>query len=102
MVGPPGSVPICSLPWHRRPSCWSRPSLCKLRFNLKPGQYSRLAPGRVIRPGIVRCSTRHAEGGEPMAEFDTVIGNAVVATAADVFSSDIGIAGGVITALGRN
>ena len=37
-----------------------------------------------------------------MAEFDTVIRNAVVATAADVFRSDIGIAGGVITALGRD
>ena len=37
-----------------------------------------------------------------MADFDTVIRNAVVATAADVFRSDIGIAGGVITALGRN
>ena len=37
-----------------------------------------------------------------MAEFDTVIRNAVVVTAADVFPSDIGIAGGVITALGRN
>ena len=37
-----------------------------------------------------------------MADFDTVIRNAVVATAADVFRSDIGIAGGVITALGRD
>jgi dihydropyrimidinase len=37
-----------------------------------------------------------------MADFDTVIRNAVVATAADVFRSDIGIAGGVITALGRS
>ena len=37
-----------------------------------------------------------------MAELDTVIRNAVVATAADVFRSDIGIAGGVITALGRD
>ena len=37
-----------------------------------------------------------------MAEFDTVIRNAVAATAADVFRSDIGIAGGVITALGRD
>jgi dihydropyrimidinase len=37
-----------------------------------------------------------------MAEFDTVIRNAVVATAADVYQADIGIAGGVITTLGRN
>ena len=37
-----------------------------------------------------------------MAEFDTVIRNAVVVTAADVFHADIGIAGGVITTLGRN
>ena len=36
-----------------------------------------------------------------MAEFDTVIRNAVVGTAADVFSTDIGITGGVITVLGR-
>ncbi|MCI0547673.1 MAG: amidohydrolase family protein, partial [Candidatus Rokubacteria bacterium] len=37
-----------------------------------------------------------------MAEFDTVIRNAVVATAADVFPAEIGIAGGVVTALGRS
>jgi len=36
-----------------------------------------------------------------MTAFDTVIKNALVATAADVFAADIGIAGGVITALGR-
>jgi dihydropyrimidinase len=36
-----------------------------------------------------------------MSEFDTVIRNAVVATAADVFPADIGIVGGVITTLGR-
>ena len=36
-----------------------------------------------------------------MAEFDTVIRNAMVATAADVFPADIGIVGGVITTLGR-
>jgi dihydropyrimidinase len=36
-----------------------------------------------------------------MSEFDTVIRNAVVATAADVFRAEIGIAGGVVTALGR-
>jgi len=36
-----------------------------------------------------------------MAEFDTVIRNAVVATAADVYQADIGIVGGVITTLGR-
>jgi len=36
-----------------------------------------------------------------MAEFDTVIRNALVATAADVFPADIGIVGGVITTLGR-
>jgi len=36
-----------------------------------------------------------------MAEFDTVIRNALVATAADVFPADIGIVGGVITPLGR-
>ena len=36
-----------------------------------------------------------------MAEFDTVIRNALVATAADVFPADIGIMGGVITTLGR-
>lgn len=37
-----------------------------------------------------------------MAEFDTVIRNAVVATAADVYQADIGIVHGVITTLGRN
>jgi dihydropyrimidinase len=37
-----------------------------------------------------------------MAEFDTVIRNAVVATAADVFPAEIGIAGGIVTALGRS
>jgi dihydropyrimidinase len=37
-----------------------------------------------------------------MAEFDTVIRNAMVATAADVFPADIGIVGGVITTLGRD
>jgi dihydropyrimidinase len=37
-----------------------------------------------------------------MAELDTVIRNAVVVTAADVYQADIGIAGGVITTLGRN
>ena len=37
-----------------------------------------------------------------MAQFDTVIRNAVVATAADVYQADIGIVGGVITTLGRN
>ena len=36
-----------------------------------------------------------------MAEFDTVIRNAVVATAADVFEADLGIADGVVAALGR-
>ncbi len=36
-----------------------------------------------------------------MAEFDTVIRNGVVVTAADVFEADLGVAGGVITALGR-
>ena len=36
-----------------------------------------------------------------MAEFDTVIRNAVVATAADVFEADLGITDGVITGLGR-
>ena len=36
-----------------------------------------------------------------MAEFDTVIRNAVVVTAADVVEADLGIAGGVVTALGR-
>ena len=35
-----------------------------------------------------------------MSEFDTVIRNAVVATASDVFRAEIGIAGGVIAALG--
>ena len=35
-----------------------------------------------------------------MAEFDLVIRNGTVATAADVFSADIGIAGGKISALG--
>src|SRR5713101_8652234 len=43
----------------------------------------------------------HRQGGVPMAQFDTVIRNAVVGTAADVFEADLGIAGGVITALGR-
>jgi len=37
-----------------------------------------------------------------MNVFDMVIRNAVVATAADVFEADIGIAGGIVTALGRN
>src|SRR4030088_2544152 len=36
-----------------------------------------------------------------MAEFDTVIRSAVVATAADIFEADLGITGGVITAMGR-
>jgi dihydropyrimidinase len=36
-----------------------------------------------------------------VTEFDTVIRNAVVATAADVFTADIGITGGIVTALGR-
>src|SRR5260370_1158791 len=36
-----------------------------------------------------------------MAEFDTVIRNGVVVTAADVVEADVGITGGVITALGR-
>ena len=36
-----------------------------------------------------------------MAEFDTVIRNAVVATAADVFAADLGITDGMVTALGR-
>ena len=36
-----------------------------------------------------------------MAEFDTVIRNAVVATAADVFEADLGITDGVIAGLGR-
>ena len=37
-----------------------------------------------------------------MPELDTVIRNAVVVTAADVFTSDIAIAGGVVAALGRD
>src|ERR671918_1163223 len=37
-----------------------------------------------------------------MTLFDTVIRHAVVATAADVFEADIGITGGVVTALGRD
>ncbi len=36
-----------------------------------------------------------------MAEFDMVIRNAVIGTAADVFEAEIGITDGVITALGR-
>src|SRR5256886_13271378 len=36
-----------------------------------------------------------------MAEFDMVIRNAVVGTAADIFSAEIGISDGGITALGR-
>jgi len=36
-----------------------------------------------------------------MAEFDMVIRNAVVGTAADIFPAEIGISDGVITALGR-
>ena len=36
-----------------------------------------------------------------MTTFDTVVRHAVVATAADVFEADIGITGGVVTALGR-
>ena len=41
------------------------------------------------------------EGGVRMAEFDTVIRNGVVVTAADVVEADLGIAGGVVTAVGR-
>src|SRR5882724_1319472 len=37
-----------------------------------------------------------------MSVFDMVIRNAVVATAADVFEADIGITGGIVTALGRD
>src|SRR5258707_4171529 len=37
-----------------------------------------------------------------MAEFDTVIKNGVLVTAADVFEAVLGIAAGVVTALGRN
>src|SRR5258707_3014413 len=37
-----------------------------------------------------------------MAEFDTVVKNGVLVAAADVFAADLGIAGGVVTALGRN
>jgi dihydropyrimidinase len=36
-----------------------------------------------------------------MSMFDTVIRNAVIATAADVFPADLGITGGTVTALGR-
>src|SRR6266849_923820 len=36
-----------------------------------------------------------------MAEFDTVIRSAVVATAADIFEADLSITSGVITAMGR-
>ncbi len=36
-----------------------------------------------------------------MAEFDMVVRNAVVGTAADIFPAEIGITDGVITALGR-
>src|SRR6266851_936518 len=39
--------------------------------------------------------------GAVMAEFDMVIRNAVVGTAADIFPAEIGISDGVITALGR-
>src|SRR5262245_46862111 len=57
------------------------------------------------RSGVrLRSEHRHAHrtrGGSPMATLDTVIKNALVATAADVFAADVGIAGGVITALGR-
>jgi hypothetical protein len=37
-----------------------------------------------------------------MAEFDTVIKNAIVGAAADLFEADLGIAGGVNTAIRRN
>ena len=37
-----------------------------------------------------------------MAEFDTVIKNGLVVTAADVVEADLGIAGGVVTAVGRS
>ena len=37
-----------------------------------------------------------------MPEFDTVVRNAVVATAGDVFEADLGITDGVVAALGRN
>ena len=34
--------------------------------------------------------------------FDTVIRNAHIATAADLYTADIGISGGVIVAIGRD
>jgi len=37
-----------------------------------------------------------------MAEFDLVIRNGTVATAADVFSADVGVSGGRIAALGAS
>ena len=37
-----------------------------------------------------------------MAEFDTIIRNGSIATASDVFDSDIGIKDGIITALSNN
>jgi dihydropyrimidinase len=37
-----------------------------------------------------------------MQDFDLVIRNGRVATAADIFESDIGIKGGVVTAVGRD
>src|SRR5947209_774368 len=41
--------------------------------------------------------------GDPeLADFDLVIRNGTVATAADVFSADIGISGGRISALGAS
>src|SRR5262245_50521512 len=58
-------------------------------------------------PGKTRRSAREHQQGEPlkketpMSDFDTVIRNAVVATASDVFRAEIGITGGVIAALGR-
>ena len=37
-----------------------------------------------------------------MAKFDTIIRNGSIATASDVFDSDIGIKDGIITALSNN
>src|SRR5262245_47030140 len=58
-----------------------------------------MLPREARRPGS--SPRRHGEGTH-MPELDTVIRNAVVVTAADVFASDIGIAGGVVAALGRD
>src|SRR5206468_9361715 len=64
-----------------------------------PRELPSLVHGLQPLPRARECPSPRKE--DPMAQFDTVIRNAVVATAADVYQADIGILGGVITTLGR-